>query len=85
MYNLLSLMFLITGLFSIGKFEFKWIVFIFALSVGFAIAGSIGSLSSSIDNLFNGKVKYNKTNFVDGSSEIIFKKEKNNIINTNKE
>lgn len=81
MYNLVSIIFLITGIFSIGKFDFQWIVFIFAVSVGFAIAGSIGSLSSSIDNLLNGKIRYNKKDFFDGSCEIYLKKEK--YINTN--
>lgn len=78
MYNLISIIFLIVGIFSIGKSDFNWIVFLFSMSVGFSLAGSIGSLSSSIDNLLNCKIKYNKKDFINGDSEIIFKKEKDN-------
>lgn len=59
MYNLVSFIFLIAGIFSIGKSDFKWLVLIFAVSVGFALAGAIGSISETINNLFK---KDNNTN-----------------------
>lgn len=68
MYNLYSSIFLFVGLFYVGKIEFRWIVLIFAMSVGFALAGSVCSLSNSINNIFNLKIKIR--NCVNGDKEI---------------
>lgn len=76
MYNLYSLIFLFVGLFYVGKTEFHWIALIFSMSVGFALAGSISSLSNTINNIFNLKIKIH--NCVNGDKEISKENDKNN-------
>ena len=78
MYNLISIVFLIIGIFTIGRIEFNMTILIFAVSVGFGIAGSISHIGDSINKLLNCKIKWSKKDFISGNCEIKIEKIKEN-------
>lgn len=58
MYNLFSIIFFICSLFAIQN-DFEKFMCLIIVSGIFAIAGAIGSISSSIDKLIQGKFIFN--------------------------
>lgn len=68
MYNIISIILLIASLNCISQGK-EWFAILLAGSVGFAIAGAIGSVKSAIDDIFiRGKIE--KKDLLDGGTEI---------------
>ena len=52
MYNFISIIFLVIALAQLGKIEAVYFITLCIVSIGFAIAGAIGSIGARLENLF---------------------------------
>ena len=73
MFYILSLAFLVAGL--ISHSDFDRLIILCCLSGIFALAASIGSISSAIRDITNSSLRYQIKKYENGISEINFKKD----------
>ena len=73
MYNVLSMLFLFLGLISKNsEYGFEYFKICIIASIGFAIAGSIGSVAYRLNELMFLKIRNRKLN--ESENEIVFEK-----------
>lgn len=77
-YNLISIIFLIAAINSI-HYGVEWFRALIFASAAFAIAGTIGSMSSRLGDLYLMIIK--KKDQLDGSTEIKFERRQSNVQN----
>ena len=76
MYFLISIIFLIASLTYVAN-DFKRFVIMCIISIGFGVAGSIGTIAGALNNIVKGKYRIKRQDFIDGSCEIQIKKDMN--------